>query len=195
MSSLLYLIDWTIIPQMSIFPHRDRNMISPTSLLGLPAELRNRIYMLALLESDAVTINKNNYIQPGLLRTCRQVRSESSGLYYTLNTFRIDVTDCDFRADRTFKQHAAKFKAKMQLTGQAGRSSWGNLVKACKVCHEGRGTGVKYATNTSIGWRYAGRAFELVVVLKKVPWVQVEAALEALKATMATSGGETWCFD
>lgn len=64
-------------------------------LLTLPAEIRNRIYEFALINIDPLaTAPQSNIIhasssaiQPGLTRSCRQVRNETLKMFYTCNTF------------------------------------------------------------------------------------------------------------
>lgn len=56
----------------------------------LPAELRNDIYSLVLISGDPIDVEdmKSIHARTALLRTCRQVREEASGLFYGDNTFR-----------------------------------------------------------------------------------------------------------
>lgn len=71
------------------------------ALLSLPAELRNRIYAYALVQGPYIYIEVDDPTQryygcgqggeqPGLTRTCRQIRNESLHLFYELNTFRFN---------------------------------------------------------------------------------------------------------
>ena len=61
------------------------------ALLELPAEMRNRIYQYALIDSDCVTLTHENCTQPALLRTCRQTRTEASGIFYSANKFQLEA--------------------------------------------------------------------------------------------------------
>lgn len=61
-------------------------------LSRLPAELRNRIYELALLQDDSITISlngKRRWRPPAHLSTCNQIRAEASSIYYAGNTFTV----------------------------------------------------------------------------------------------------------
>ena len=65
-----------------------------SSLLSLPAELRNRIYSFTLISTKSIKIRTHSdaadgpkHVEPGLLRTCRQVREECLKMYYQFNTF------------------------------------------------------------------------------------------------------------
>jgi hypothetical protein len=64
------------------------------NLLTLPPELRNRIWhqCFSTCNSTPLTIDKE-LVEPGLLSTCRQVRQEARGMYYHLNTFKIQCDD------------------------------------------------------------------------------------------------------
>lgn len=82
---------------VALAPHDSK---SPTNndrksrLLALPAELRNAIYSLVLVEPSDIVISTKHYSQPpALLATCRQVREEASSLYYSLNRFHFMVSD------------------------------------------------------------------------------------------------------
>ncbi|KAK4621396.1 hypothetical protein CLAFUW4_07291 [Fulvia fulva] len=54
------------------------------SRLGnLPAELRNLIYEFTLRSSSGVEI----WTEPGILRTCKQIRAEAEQMFYAVNDF------------------------------------------------------------------------------------------------------------
>ena len=53
------------------------------ALLELPAELRNTIYAYTLIDGELCTsIAENEYSEPGLLQTCRQIRGEASPIFH-----------------------------------------------------------------------------------------------------------------
>jgi len=57
-------------------------------LLTLPAELRNSIYAFALILDHAVYATDGDGHEqesPALLRTCKQIRTEAMGLFYSVN--------------------------------------------------------------------------------------------------------------
>jgi len=67
-------------------------------LLDLPAEIRNHIYTLALAQDHPVLIStygRSN--RASLLRVNRQIRSEASQIYYSINTFRATIDDAMIR--------------------------------------------------------------------------------------------------
>ena len=63
-----------------------------SQLLGLPAELRNKIYRLALLSTEKIEVSDNNKPkEPSLLMVNKQIRKEAIGIYYSENHFRFVV--------------------------------------------------------------------------------------------------------
>lgn len=63
---------------------------SASPLLRLPAELRNRIYELALTRQGPRKMIKawdRPGRQPGLTRTCRAIRAEALPIFYSINEF------------------------------------------------------------------------------------------------------------
>ncbi|KAF2094378.1 hypothetical protein NA57DRAFT_60425 [Rhizodiscina lignyota] len=60
----------------------------PTTLLTLPAEIRNMIYRHVLISNGMLAIWKEIAVEePALLRTCRQVRREARTLFFSENEF------------------------------------------------------------------------------------------------------------
>ena len=66
-----------------------------TSLLNLPAELRNEIYTLSLVRESAIRVDSKwsqmppflAYVEPALLRVNRQLRRETLEIQYSSNVF------------------------------------------------------------------------------------------------------------
>jgi len=56
----------------------------PLGFLDLPGEIRNQIYGYAIPRKERVLVSD---AQPGLIRTCRQVRAETWTMYYKKNIF------------------------------------------------------------------------------------------------------------
>lgn len=52
----------------------------------MPAELRNRIYDLAIVEDNKIDVREAK-VQPAIAQTCRQIRQETKGSYIAKNTF------------------------------------------------------------------------------------------------------------
>jgi hypothetical protein len=64
---------------------------SQASLMGLPLELRNWIWRLAVVETQFFVYPAINQEQPDLAMTSRQTRNEVLPLYYGENTFAIEI--------------------------------------------------------------------------------------------------------
>lgn len=60
-------------------------------LRRLSPELRNMIYEAALIATEDQDINTEQQ-QPGLIRTCREIRSEATAIYYHGNVFAFTTT-------------------------------------------------------------------------------------------------------
>lgn len=98
-------------------------------LTQLPAEVRNRIYELALITAKAVVISKHErsapWQAPALLQSCRQIRKEGSWIYYSANIFTMNM---DHFFGRTLlvngeKREMHRFLAKcLRALGTANRS-------------------------------------------------------------------------
>lgn len=81
-------------------------------LLALPAEIRNDIWTLVVVENDSIIMTKvdRNTIQrhisnmPGITHTSHQTRSESLPIYLDQNTFRFDTSlaQCCCQEQRLF---------------------------------------------------------------------------------------------
>ena len=80
------------------------------SLLGIPGELRNKIYRYALVEPEKIRLGQCHccylgleqpFHRPGLLRTSRQLRDEAEDIYYKENTF----STCVWRLSRPHPGH------------------------------------------------------------------------------------------
>jgi len=76
----------------------ENSSMEASILSTLPAEVRNRIYELALVATRTINIwelslNKPLWKAPALLHTCQQIRAEARYYYYALNTFRIFSTE------------------------------------------------------------------------------------------------------
>lgn len=80
------------VTQMPTTNPRRFNPVAQTTFLSLPAEIRNEIYSLALIEDEPVKVRtvEPYLLEPGLLAANKQVRSEALGLWYGENDFEID---------------------------------------------------------------------------------------------------------
>lgn len=64
-------------------------------LSALPAELRNRIYELALIQPERITVSVETKHQSALAQVSKRLRQECRSINYTHNTFTFQVMDND----------------------------------------------------------------------------------------------------
>jgi len=81
-------------PASGIRKQQSLHVQQQTPLLSIPAEVRNKIYQLSLVNEDVVLDVKilSTPTEPALLATCRQIRHEASSIFYGENTFHTDIT-------------------------------------------------------------------------------------------------------
>lgn len=167
------------------------------SLLTLPPELRNSIYRYVLVPRGSFMITKDNYMQPPLLRTCRQLRQEASGIYYEENYFKIDCRDFDFTADLGFALHARVAIARGQTV--AGRllvsrtnASWQGLLRYLKAINEGRGIRLRFNPKDDALLNAICGASDMAYCLRDVEWTKVRKALEIYKKAVINCRHGEW---
>ncbi|KAK3617301.1 hypothetical protein LTR56_025369 [Elasticomyces elasticus] len=126
-------------------PTRKRRAIRRHALLSLPAELRNEIYEYVLLEPDikyGVLVTPDLELPP-LLSVCRQVRSESRGIWYNGQKFTHVMSDCNADTMLAWSRHLANigipnpnhWKYQFEFDGEP---NWDNLMRWCKtLCEDG----------------------------------------------------------
>jgi len=74
-------------------------------LHDLPPEIRNRIWQYAVFEPEDVLIKQPTYqraswMQPGITRTCKQIRQETLHMFYACNTFVAKMHPCTGQGSR-----------------------------------------------------------------------------------------------
>ena len=62
-------------------------LLQDSPLLDLPSELRNKIYELALISDEPVHVYGGSVGRPPLLRACKQIAIEASGIFFANNRF------------------------------------------------------------------------------------------------------------
>lgn len=174
----------------------------PCHLLELPAELRNSIYRYVLLgywknwmedqTRPIVDIEDHDFEQPSLLRTCRQIRSEASPIYYLQTHFYLTIHNFDpeivHRLHRQMVRYWSnsdnqlqnKFKHRCLVTSGPG-FGWNNLMAWLKLYYDGE---VSYPKLCDCGWDdeiccAAQHAFVMVKKLASSPWEVVKTLQES----------------
>lgn len=174
-----------------------------STLFTLPAELRNRIYELALVTSDQDTrIRVRPQLKfPGLLSTCRQARAEAHKIYWFQNKFNQTVRDCNGSLHIKFERllfdnmGEAAFQIDFTLI-VAGRKSWANLLEWCRQLHadENGSSGLRMDPNWNAQETVVAAAHRIAFTHGESTW---ECCLEALGALRAVAGlsSKKWLDD
>ncbi|KAK4890306.1 hypothetical protein LTR27_010949 [Elasticomyces elasticus] len=169
----------------------------PSLLLALPPELRNRIWEHTVSREPHVTIDKETWRQPPLLRTCKQIRQEAAPMYYGLNKFSIVVTDLDFKTDIRFCRSARSCvdfppDTSYYSSGPV-QPKWESLMEGAKAVHGGMIQGCQHNMAVTGVLAAAAGALKIARHLRGVPWEQVEEVLIVYKSAVVSSGtGWNW---
>lgn len=171
-------------------------------LLEVPPAVRDRIYQSALLlnggEPEVITITKENFAQPALLCTCRQIRFEASPVFYIINNFMFQLLKFDislWRAHRTQAVKALEVAGFDNVDETLGDKYW-RFVLASDALHWYNVLGYLKWVHEEETERIAcvcggcplcavGKAAELVTSLKDLPWERVLPVLEIFKVATA----------
>lgn len=117
-------------------------------LFEISAELRNRIYKYTLIasdEDDPIVITRDTFEQPGLLRSCHQIRGEASKIYYQRNSFDFDIGDWNPTIVRAFCQqdkaswwdnYDNTYKWDTGFSVHTDRAPWRNVLKWLEWYHK-----------------------------------------------------------
>lgn len=86
----------------TLLTHRRQRKMDHSPLARLPAELRNIIYELVLVQDEPIEIGwkrygkstvrhmrATNYCKAGLLQTCREIYEDCKGFVYSCNSFKL----------------------------------------------------------------------------------------------------------
>lgn len=170
-------------------------------LLRLPPELRNRIYIysLHLNEDGRICVNEGeDFSEPALLSTCKQIRREARGVFYSENAITGVITSYSpatpvFLAKKSTeltRTCGLQLKA-LRFTFQ-GPARWKNLLSWLKAVHQTQAFYVStkrlaeiaspQTMNTNQLAQYKRQAlesaiFEMVILMKGQPWETMEPAL------------------
>ena len=88
-----------------------------SSFSSLPPELRNQIYKLVLVSGHRITLFRpHSLVQPALTKTCRQIRRESLGIYYSRNSFYGRIIDYDPTMYIKWRKVASPLCSRMKVT-------------------------------------------------------------------------------
>lgn len=166
------------------------------ALLSLPAELRNRIYRLALVQDAEIRIAPSHSPppEPALLSTCRQVRGEARNIYYQDNTFLFGVSDFDAAMLVTFESRSRTHRRANHSLALGGGPNWANLKAWIRAVFEGRGHYFSRrfddeAVPAPLHEHLAVMCFDVMMRLRArgMEWKQAKGVLEDLHRGMAAA--------
>jgi hypothetical protein len=162
-----------------------------SKLMGLPGELRNRIYRYAITEESTIVIDRHTWAshQPALLKTCKQVRYEALPIFYAENEISTCIRDWNpvvrDRLNQVLMSH--KIRTPNPHHNFRGRPNWDNLKAWLKAAFEGETTGISSCVgkNRTLERKTIGVMFLLVDLAKKESdWAAVLRLLEAQRGLL-----------
>lgn len=167
------------------------SLAGPTGsrLLAIPVAIRHRISELVLCEEGYIDITPSDFQQPALLRTCRQIRHESSGIYCHRNRFYLHCPDFSGSGVATFFKQAGMYaNASVNtfpylLPGPGPPESWQSLKSWVRQYWMGRAYGMKVDVEHGKAHNLAAAAFGIAAspALRTARWEEVEEILEFYK--------------
>ena len=172
-------------------------------MLGIPGELRNRIYQYVLVEGEGrdnddggIYIDDNNYQLPGILRASKQLRDEGIDIYLNENYFTLRIRNLKFAPQR---QHWIWNKIYHEYLFQQhfGNRSWTNFKEWLKEYWKGGPSNfprMPIIEDASEDERIFDRAFDIVDSLWDLRWERVEEVLETFRGAI-NGKMEQWAFD
>ncbi|KAK5743011.1 hypothetical protein LTR17_003024 [Elasticomyces elasticus] len=110
-----------------------------TMLFKLPAELRNEIYEMVLLERGPICIQKWLRV-PGLLQVSSEVRQETVKMWYGENEFSHVIRNCSARYMIAWEKNRRSQGMKTKDVALTMRNvpHWGKLMGWCRaICFDG----------------------------------------------------------
>ncbi|KAK5712255.1 hypothetical protein LTR17_017999 [Elasticomyces elasticus] len=169
-----------------------------SGIFGLPAELRNRIWRLAVVGRYAFLADCPSPHLPGILRASRQSRTEAIGIWLFESEFSLLFDDFDFAWMHTTydRDMNAVLRSAYRLGANRGESAvsipsfvghhgvphWQNLLESVKALHKSP-RGKPYilpaqVENSPSEMKVAAAAYNMVQLMRSRPWAEVEQHLE-----------------
>lgn len=172
------------------------------TLLQLPPELRNIIYREAVLQQTKINIHSTATAppsEPGLLSTCRQIRSECTPIYLQENRFCFVMHNFDtsamhkWCAKRFIHKEMRLWTKPLHITNPD--EAWSNLLGWIRKTLFGRVIRHSPSMRVYGGKKkhrlVAGMMMALALKLTEVDglqWPRIEEILNAAKDMIATAG-------
>jgi hypothetical protein len=168
--------------------------IPRASLLGLPGELRNRIWRFALLEDGDITIDVNHHQAPALLRTSRQCRQETAEIFYQENAFLHCIVD--LKSEPQPNHWVWALPSKGHFFVYNGGRSWTNFTDWLHLYHAKVISTIPARPNDpqDVFAAILGEVANIVIKAEKLPWANVVGILESLRKVMEIEGDQEFDY-
>lgn len=189
-------------------PSKDGTLES--RFLRLPAELRNRIYEDAFSNNYKLTL-EGGIPEPPLLRTCKQVRNEGMGIFYSVGLLEINHLTAELferKRQALLTKHDILISEVHINPEPLHAKNWKTCILLMQCFHnvQCRTTMHSMLVSQSIDPEIAalrpctklaiGMA-RVVHTMKARPWDEVKTTLELLRPALAELGpsGKQWASD
>lgn len=180
---------------------RKRKIKQQSPFFRLPAELRNIIYRLVLVQPNEhgfqIAGTETLPDQPALLQTCRQIRNDAREMYFQQNEFIFNIVDFDAGPFIKWCRVSDAHRTACAWMSINGAPNWSNLKAWVEHYYFGRVfgfTGEVDWPSLSLTTSAAFRVFEVATTeMARLPgqislqdWSELEITLEHLHKMMAT---------
>ncbi|CZT17403.1 uncharacterized protein RCC_03237 [Ramularia collo-cygni] len=184
-------------PLAADMPTPTRNILST-----MPSEIQDFIYKYALLEPDTkdavVQVHRTGYSRPGLLQTCKQIRSDALKIWYYGTKFHVRIHDFD---SAPLQKWGASFTSIGLIRGKVTmystprwEPSWDNLIVWLELYHAGILHGrcpqpahlLEQAKENRVDlqWYFPGVMFDVAKALRHVEWKEVKEILVSMRTSL-----------
>lgn len=182
--------------------HDEAASKSDSRLLSLPAELRNRVYRLVLLENRPIRVTQSGFDQGGgLLSTCKQIRQEALKIYYYENKFLVITpkwntdTLVSFHTETLRLQlRVGPYGVRCNLASTSQEPHWANLLEWARRLHSRE---LSWWSSNEDGYTLSGtrgtvafnvcRAMRIMACeMRAMPWSQVKEVLAPQRIVLAS---------
>lgn len=157
------------------------------------------IYEYSLVKKGPVRVRAGAR-EPGLLRVCRQIRSEARGIWFSKNTFQLRVHNCDGRQISAFDRYNGEKLPQPNTMMFFGRRNWANVLSWAHLVHQGKGyvLGNSFPQSPTLVpprsrevWDVVYAATMMAYNLSHLPWENVEKNIELIR-TAAGHASRLW---
>ena len=181
-------------------------MNNNSRFLALPAELKNEIYRVSLVQ-DYIWVPSTGPApkEPGLLSVCREIRHDALQIYYKENSFCFDITDFDATRHIDFCQTNGRLEFanhNSRFTFDEEPGSWPNLKKWLEAYYKGECVAPSPYPHNTLGTspvrEVVARMFKILLSLASAPqvpsWEVVSGILEDMRmmSELTQDGAEIW---